>query len=263
MDDRKWDNLSEGEFDAVLGAGLPDLPPEEIVEEVTPWKRAMNRVLVGMALSTVTLNFWLLDTILLAIGVVLMLLGFRSLRLENRWFRSCFVLALIRAIYFFLLLILNTTIWVSAGVLSALLVPLKWASLLFLLAVYLCFWQGLRAVREKAGLPSQARAAGELVFWYLLMCVLGVVEYGGLILVAALLAVYFLILRSLFRCSQELDEAGYGIQSAPVRVPDGWVVKGLILLVLIGGSCGYLFGNQLYIWTGIRWMRRHRTAWRM
>ena len=43
MDDRKWDNLSEGEFDAVLGAGLPDLPPEEIVEEVTPWKRAMNR----------------------------------------------------------------------------------------------------------------------------------------------------------------------------------------------------------------------------
>ena len=103
MDDRKWDNLSEGEFDAVLGAGLPDLPPEEIVEEVTPWKRAMNRVLVGMALSTVTLNFWLLDTILPAIGVVLMLLGFRSLRLENRWFRSCFVLALIRAIYFFLL----------------------------------------------------------------------------------------------------------------------------------------------------------------
>ena len=55
---------------------------------------------------------------------------------------------------------------------------------------------------------------------------------------------YFLILRSLFRCSQELDEAGYGIQSAPVRVPDGWVVKGLILLVLIGGSCGYLFGNS-------------------
>ena len=76
------------------------------------------------------------------------------------------------------------------------------------------------------------------------MCVLGVVEYGGLILVAALLAVYFLILRSLFRCSRELDEAGYGIQSAPVRVPDGWVVKGLILLVLIGGSCGYLFGNS-------------------
>ena len=244
MDDRKWDNLSEGEFDAVLGAGLPDLPPEEIVEEVTPWKRAMNRVLVGMALSTVTLNFWLLDTILPAIGVVLMLLGFRSLRLENRWFRSCFVLALIRAIYFFLLLILNTTIWVSAGALSALLVPLKWASLLFLLAVYLCFWQGLRAVREKAGLPSKARAAGGLVFWYLLMCILGVVEYGGLILVAALLAVYFLILRSLFRCSRELDEAGYGIQSAPVRVPDGWVVKGLILLVLIGGSCGYLFGNS-------------------
>ena len=116
MDDRKWGDLSEGEFDALLGAGLQDLPPEEVVEEVTPWKRAMNRVLAGMALSTVTLNFWLLDTILPAIGVVLMLLGFRSLRFENRWFGSCFVLTLLRAVHFFLLLILNTTIWVSAGV---------------------------------------------------------------------------------------------------------------------------------------------------
>ena len=150
MDDRKWDNLSEGEFDAVLGAGLPDLPPEEIVEEVTPWKRAMNRVLVGMALSTVTLNFWLLDTILPAIGVVLMLLGFRSLRLENRWFRSCFVLALIRAIYFFLLLILNTTIWVSAGVLSALLVPLKWAS-------YCSFWRCISASGRGCGRCGKKR----------------------------------------------------------------------------------------------------------
>ena len=78
MDDRKWEELSEGEFEAMLGAGLPDLPPEGIVEEVTPWKRAWNRVLVGMALSTVTLNFWPLDTILPAVGVVLMLLGFRT-----------------------------------------------------------------------------------------------------------------------------------------------------------------------------------------
>ena len=49
MDDRKWGDLSEGEFDALLGSGLQDLPPEEVVEEVTPWKRAMNRVLAGMA----------------------------------------------------------------------------------------------------------------------------------------------------------------------------------------------------------------------
>ena len=143
-----------------------------------------------------------------------------------------------------------------------LLVPLKWASLLLLLAVYVCLWQGLRAVREKAGLPPRAGAAGCLVIWYLLMCVLGVVEYGGLILVAALLAVYFLILRSLFRCSRELDEAGYGIQSAPVRIPDGWVVKGLVLLVLIGGACGYLFGNRYPMdWRPVE--ETAQAAWRM
>ena len=39
MDDRKWGDLSEGEFDALLGAGLQDLPPEEVVEEVTPLEK--------------------------------------------------------------------------------------------------------------------------------------------------------------------------------------------------------------------------------
>ena len=43
--------------------------------EVTPWRRAMNRILFGMALCAVTLNFWCLNYILPAIGTVLLLLA--------------------------------------------------------------------------------------------------------------------------------------------------------------------------------------------
>ena len=89
---------------------LPELPPEDIVADVSPWKKAMNRTLTGLALCTVTLNFWCLNYILPAIGMVLSLLGFRTLQQENRWLRACFILTAIRAAYFFPLLILNTTL---------------------------------------------------------------------------------------------------------------------------------------------------------
>ena len=43
-------------------------------------------------------------------GTVLLLLGFRTLRRENRWLGGCFAVTVIRAVYFFATLVLNTTI---------------------------------------------------------------------------------------------------------------------------------------------------------
>lgn len=80
------------------------------VSEKSPWERAMGRVLMGIILTSLTLNFWCLDHILPAIGTVLMVLGFRALRKENPWFRSGYLLAAVRAWCVWVTLILNTTI---------------------------------------------------------------------------------------------------------------------------------------------------------
>ena len=97
-------------FEALLAQSVDELPPEEIVADVTPWRRAMERVLFGLALCMVTLNFWCLNYLLPAIGTVLLLLGFRALRQENPWLRGCFVCAVLRTACVFLSLIANTTI---------------------------------------------------------------------------------------------------------------------------------------------------------
>ena len=90
MCDRPWETMTDADFEALLARSGPDTPPEEIVADVTPWRRAMNRILFGMALCAITLNFWSLNYILPAIGTVLLLLGFRALRRENRWLGGCF-----------------------------------------------------------------------------------------------------------------------------------------------------------------------------
>ena len=227
-------------FEALLAQSVAELPPEEIVADVTPWRQAMERVLFGLALCMVILNLWCLNYILPAIGTVLLLLGFRTLRQENPWLRGGFVCAVLRAACVFPSLILNTTILPSDACKSA----AAAVSAALMLALLLCFWQGLCAVRRKAGLPAQGGGAGALLAWYVLMCVLAAVHYMGWIVPIAMLVGYVCILRSLFRLSRALDEAGYAITPQPVRVTDRCIALVLAAALGIGCTLGYLFGGS-------------------
>lgn len=77
-----WGFLSEKAFEAALQASVPERLPDKVAA-VTPWKRAMGRVLAGTALTALGTNLWGLNYPLPGIGLVLMLLGFRLLRREG------------------------------------------------------------------------------------------------------------------------------------------------------------------------------------
>lgn len=244
MTDRQWDAMNESELEELLRDSVSELPPEDVVTEVTPWRRAMNRVLVGLALNTVTLNFWCLNYILPVIGMILCLLGFRTLRHENRWLRNCFIITVIRCAYFFPFLILNTmpiqsTVYASPVMQAATVINL---GLQF--ALFFSLWRGLRAVQEKAGLPPGAGGAAALMVWFAALCLLGLIHYSGWLIFGVMIAAYIFILRNLWKLSKELDEAGYAVQTAPVKVTDRVVVITVYAILFIGCACGYLFGGS-------------------
>ena len=244
MREHERESARDDAFEALLAQSVAELPPEEIVADVTPWRRAMNRILFGMALCAITLNFLCLNYILPAVGTVLLLLGFRALRRENRWLGGCFAVTVIRAACFFATLILNTTILQSAVFTPAVTTTLTVTNAVLLLTLYFCFWRGLLAVQKKAGLPAQAGGALALIVWYALVCVLAAVQYGGWVVPIAMLIGYGFILRSLYRLSGALDEAGYAIAPGPVRVTDRCLVLVIAAVLGIGGALGYLFGGS-------------------
>lgn len=244
MCDRAWESMNEQDFDTVLESSVSDFPPEDIVAEVTPWKKAMRRICIGITLGAVTLSFWCLDHILPAIGMVLSLLGFRTLRRENKWFRGCFILTVIRAAYFFPKLILNTTIIQSSASTSPIVSALTIINLLLPLAEFFCLWQGLRTVQRKVDLPPKANGAAALIIWYALICMLAVVQYDGIIIPVAMIIGYFFILRNIYTLSKELDEAGYSVQPVPIRITDKCIVLTIVFVLLVGCTCGYLFGGS-------------------
>ena len=236
-DDREFDRMLEDELSA-----LP--PPDGAVREVTPWRRAMGRVVWGIGLTTVTVSVLWLDYILPAVGTALLVLGFRTLRRENRWLTACWALSLWNAALFFLGCVWDATVWPDPPAV------LGWARHLILLALAFCLWRGVRAVRRAAGQPPKAGAAGALTLFLTALCIptlLTGVEFRftGLVLVLPFLILYLCILRCLARLPALLDGAGYTVHAAPVRLPDGAVkaawAAALVAGVLLAGAlfCRY------------------------
>ena len=240
MDKRDWTSLEEPAFDELLRENAPDAPPDDLIPQITPWRKAINRVLWGCALTAITLNFLLLNYLLPAIGLVLMLLGFRTLRRENRWFRLCYVLSALRCALTGYSLIRNTTVFPAATWEGA----LGGISLLLLFAVFFALWQGLCDLRDGSGLELPTGNAAALLVWYGVICVLALLGVSGLLPGAVMVVAYILILRNLFRLSGALDEAGYAIQAAPVRLSDRWLTTLLAALLAVGMALGYLFGGS-------------------
>lgn len=244
MSEHEWKAMNDRDFDAMLTESISELPPDDITEDVTPWRRAMNRILFGFALCVITLNILGLDYILPAVGMVLLLLGFRTLRRENGWFATCYGIAVLRALDFFADFILSSTIYKNE-ILTAYIQSVDNAVVIALLLVQiLCFWRGLCAVKRKAGLPPTAGAAFAFFVWYVLGVLAALAQLEGLIIVGVLLISYIFIIVSLCKLSKVLDEAGYTVKPAAVRVTDLCIVIVIAAVVLLGCAAGYIFGSS-------------------
>ena len=86
MNDRDISRLNDAEFDDILLDLTDAPPPPEVSDGLTPWRSAMSRIVWGIGWTTITVNLLWLNYLLPAVGMIMLLLGFRSLRRENRWF---------------------------------------------------------------------------------------------------------------------------------------------------------------------------------
>ncbi len=258
MRNHEWENMSDANFDEILESSISKIPPEDIVAEVNPWTLSINRILVGMALTTFTLNFLLLDYLLPAIGVIMQLLGFRTLRKENKWFKSCFVVSVVLAAHNFLTLLLNTTIMRQVVYSSPIRVVLIVTNVLFTLIQLICLWRGFLAIQQKAGTPPRASGAAALIVWYVFANLLAVIQYSGWIIGIIMIIVYIRGIRSLYKLSKELDEAGYVIQTTLIKITDRCVVISIVLFLLVGSVCGYVFGSSYHMEWSVLNLAEHK-----
>jgi len=239
--------MHEHDFDEILKNTMPELPPEDIVRKTVPWRTAMNHILTGFALCTLTLQFLALHYILPTIGMILLVLGFRSLRSENSWFRLCWVITILHVNLHYFTLILNATIYQNAFYTSPYNGILRIVNVISQIILYICFWRGIAAVQRRAGTAVHARSALALLIWYFALLGLALLQYQGWILAAAMVTCFILVIHSLYRLSHELDESGYALKTTPVRISDNSLKSVLVAVLLAGIACGYIFGSSYHM----------------
>lgn len=225
-------------FDELLREDAAALPPPAD-GEITPWRTAMDRILWGMGLTTITLNFLWLDVLLPAIGAVLLVLGFRTLRRENAPLRWGYRLAL-----------LALAIRFAGDVLAALPVDvgntLAYVHIPVTLALYVCLWRGMVGVSRAAGAEKPAApAAGAMAVFYAALTALALIGLQGWLLVMPILIVYAAILRNMWKLTRSLENMGYAITAAPVRLP-GWAVLWGSLAAMLAAVLLTAFLGQRY-----------------
>ena len=223
-------------FDQMLRENASALPPA--MAEVNPWREAMWLVLWGMGLTTITFNFLYLDMILPALGGILLVLGFRTLRQENRALQWCWRLSIAIA-----------AVRSASFVLAALPVDVKsipaYAVMAMTFALYCCLWRGMVGVSRAAGAEKPAApAAGALVIFYAVICALAFLELSGWLAVLPVLIAYIVILRNLVKLARSLADTGYAIHAAPVRLPSTAVLWGYLGLTLAAVLLAMFLGQR-------------------
>lgn len=227
----------ERRFDDLLREDAAALPPPA-AGEINPWSMAMTRVLWGLGLITITLNFLYLDVILPAVGGLLLVLGFCTLRRENTPLRWCYILSLAS------LAVRGACIVLAALPVETGLAP-AYVNIALLQVLYVCLWRGMVEVSRAAGAEKPAApAAGAMALFYALLLPLALIGLQGWLLVMPILIVYAAILRNMWKLTRSLEDMGYAITAAPVRLPDAAVLWGGLGVLLAAVLLAMFLGQR-------------------
>ena len=80
--------------------------------------------------------------------------------------------------------------------------------------------------------------------WYGGMYLLAAIHYQGLLIVVGMIVSLVLILRSLYKQVREAAEAGAELSYSDPPAGERRIVLALVLILFVGGACGYLFGGR-------------------
>lgn len=246
--------MKEKELEKEILEALPEIPPEKILKKVIPCRRAMNFIITGLAFSTFTINLYFLNYFFSVAGSILLLIGLRTLKNENTWFKYSWIVSIVQNIAEIFLLGVFSTVHgaeFSDSLFGRTFCFINYYVLFVVLLIF--FALGLKTLQEKAGIKAKVSSMIALIIWYLSIMVLGVT--GATITIigfSILVIVYILIIRSLCKIAKALYASGYAIKTKPVKISDKWLVAILTAAIAVSVSCGFIFFRSFPMdWTPV------------
>lgn len=218
-DEREFD-----EFDMEIVDELKDItPPQSMAEDITPWKRATENIAAGLVMSTFTLSILYLQYILPTIGALLIYLGFRTLRWNNKWFKACYMLSAAWAVKSIISLIVLST---PLALFEALTNALSYVSVAIELLLMFCYWRATDDALKIVGEKKETNPLKYTFFWYVLVVIIALSPYNSSWLIFIPMVIFYIIaICALVELNKKLATWGYTAQTAPVKIDSAVLSK--------------------------------------
>lgn len=238
------ENFFDFENDAELSALVSAIPPtDRITKSISPWRNATRQMLIGFALMAVVPQIFPLNLIFPIAGPILALLGFRSLRKENKWFFLGYILSSIALGFEAVSLFLNSSIIRYTTESSAPFTVMAMTSLLLIFMMAVSISAGFITVKKKLEYNSSNFSSYSLIGIMALIIFLALINFTGVFAFIVLIA-YILVFVFLIKLSKELDEYGYSIEIASVQNSDKTVATICLGLAFLISLTGYVFFSR-------------------
>jgi len=222
----------EVEFNQQMVDLLCELTPsDQMLSNINPWSKPVGFITMGFILTTLRLNVFNLQLILPTIGAVLIFLGFRSLRNENIYFRTAWMISILK------LILQSMEIMRISSPLNTLEYPVFMLGVFAMglqITMYLMYHLALKMTYEKAGKSMEDKPLVGASIWTIAAFLLALSPLSESWLVAVPMVIFYvLIIRSLTSVGGQLDDTGYFLINAPVRIRNRTFGWGYILIMLM------------------------------
>jgi hypothetical protein len=215
----------------------------EKAERINPWHMPIYCITWGFFLTSFTLNFLLLQYILPTLGIVLMYLGFRSIRKGNRWFFAAWIIAAIKLIWQAVQLMLYAT---PAFLFLQNNSFIKVMLLIFQIALFIALRNALQTVFTQADIKPTRDPALLAIIWTCLIALFAAFHYvNGWIIVIPLFIFFFYILRSLSVVREELGGAADLYVEASEKWNNGVVTAVYLVCCILLVFAGCTYANHI------------------
>ena len=222
------------DFDKLLADKFSNMPlDDELVENISPGKRSMKYILVGLCLSLFNIVIFFDFTMLTKIiGFICLLIGFRSIRNENKFFKLGYVSAIVLNIHTVIFHVLDMSIWKDSivseiGLLS---------TIIFLsmsLLMYVGIWLGIWNIETKAGKTEHSKSPAVLAVLYASVVVMGLIKVTGFWAIVWAVA-YICTIVGVFKTYKAVEDVGYVVKASSIKVPNWVMVTAMVFVTIVG-----------------------------
>lgn len=243
MSERDFDRFSDEEFERFLQDEASGMNvTEKTVKSVNPWKKSTDMIFAGLILQLFTVNIYYLNHILPALGMLLVLFGFRVLSGENKWFMTGKITAYVKCASWIVNRFLDSTMWLDSNVEERFSMSMGYFNAILMLIIIGCLWGGFRLVQKKSNMPVHTLSFAVLFLAYFLLAIATFIVKDAVLLPLIFAVAFIVILVCIRKIFKKISVSGYAVDPKPVKIPNFVIV--LILAVLTIGSM--FIGNTFF-----------------